>query len=43
MKTVYDILNKAYDKTLLDLKEVRQHHRKVCELLEEYQDRKSVV
>lgn len=37
MKTVYDILNKAYDKTLLDLKEVRQHHRKVCELLEEYQ------
>ena len=37
MKTIYDRLNKAYDKTLLDQKDIRKHYRSICALLEEYQ------
>ena len=37
MKTIYDRLNKVYDKTLLDQKDIRKHYRTICDLLEEYQ------
>ena len=30
MKTIYDRLNKVYDKTLLDQKDIRKHYRTIC-------------
>ena len=35
MKTIYDRLNKVYDKTLLDQKDIRKHYRTICDLLDE--------
>ena len=36
MKTIYSIVNKVYDKNLVDYKDIKKQYRRICSFLEEY-------